>query len=217
MDQVLERIDIQPTRTYEGFRFRAGKPFPFGASFVPGGVNFSVFSRYATSCTLVLFEKGAPDPYAEIPFPDEFRIGNVFTMVVFDLGYENVEYGFRMDGPWDPAHGQRFDRTKILLDPYAKVISGRDVWGQTPDWNNVYQHRGRFVYDDFDWEGDHPLEIPIEDLVIYEMHVRGFTRHPSSGVRHPGTFAAIQREDPLPERTGRQLRRADADLRVRRV
>src|SRR5512133_3610823 len=117
MDLALDRIDIQPTRMHEGFRLRPGRPFPFGASFVPGGVNFSIFSRFATSCTLVLFEKGAPAPYAEIPFPDDFRIGNVFTMVVFDLGYENVEYGYRMDGPFDPQRGQRFDPTKILLGP----------------------------------------------------------------------------------------------------
>jgi isoamylase len=191
MDLVVDRIDIQPTRTYGDFRLRPGRPFPFGANFVPGGVNFSVFSRHATSCTLVLFEKGADQPYAEIPFPDDFRIGNVFTMVVFDLGYENVEYGFRMDGPFDAWSGQRFDSSRILLDPYAKVISGRDVWGKQPDWNNPYQHRARFVYDDFDWEGDHPLEIPLEDLVIYEAHVRSFTRHPSSGVKHPGTFAGL--------------------------
>ena len=94
------------------------------------------------------------------------------------------------------SRGQRFDPTKILLDPYAKVISGRDIWGETPDWSDQYQHRGRFVYDDFDWEGDHPLEKPIEDLVIYEMHVRGFTRHPSSGVKHPGTFAALREKIP---------------------
>jgi isoamylase len=202
MDLALERIDIQPTLTYGDFRLRPGRPYPFGASFVPGGVNFSVFSRHATSCTLVLFEKGARAPYAEIPFPDEFRIGNVFTMVVFDLGYENVEYGYRMDGTCDPAHGHRFDPTKILLDPYAKVISGRDIWGKTPDWQDGYQHRGRFVYDDFDWEHDHPLEIPIEDLVIYEMHVRGFTRHPSSGVRHPGTYAGIQEKIPYLKELG---------------
>jgi glycogen operon protein len=202
MDQALVRIDIQPTHTYEGFRLRPGRPFPFGASFVPGGVNFSVFSRHATACTLVLFERGERQPYAEIPFPDEFRIGNVFTMVVFDLGYENIEYGFRMAGPWDPVHGQRFDPTKVLLDPYAKVISGRDVWCQTPDWNDSFQHRGRFVYDDFDWEDDHPLETPIEDLVIYEMHVRGFTRHSSSAVKHPGTFAGIQEKIPYLKELG---------------
>ena len=85
----------------------------------------------------MLFKKGEPQPMAEIPFPDEFRIGNVFTMIVFDLDYENVEYGYRMDGPFDPAAATASTRTKILLDPYARVIGGRDVWGSQPDWNNA--------------------------------------------------------------------------------
>jgi glycogen operon protein len=169
---------------------------------VPGGVNFSVYSRYATKCTLVLFEKDAPEPMVEIPFPDEFRVGNVFTMVVFDLGYENIEYGYRMDGPYEPWQGHRFDYSKILMDPYAKVIGGRDVWGQQPDWNDTYPHRARFIYDDFDWEGDRSLETPIEDLVIYEMHVRGFTRHASSMVKHRGTFAGLREKIPYLKQLG---------------
>ncbi|RPJ02257.1 MAG: glycogen debranching enzyme, partial [Chloroflexi bacterium] len=189
---TVERIDIYPTHTHEGFQLRAGRQLPFGASAVPGGVNFSIYSSHATTCALVLFEKGAQKPLAEIPFPDEFRIGNVFAMIVFGLDYENTEYGYRMDGPWDPTNGQRFDKTKTLMDPYAKAIGGRDVWGKTPDWNDLYQHRARLVYDDFDWESDRPLEKPIEDLVIYEMHVRSFTRDESSGVRHRGTFAGLR-------------------------
>jgi len=193
---VAERIDIYPTHEYEGFKLRPGRPLPFGASVVPGGVNFSIFSSHATVCTLVLFEKGAPAPLAEIPFPDEFRIGNVFSMIVFGLDYENTEYGFRMDGPFAPEQGHRFDKTKILMDPYAKAIGGRDVWGDTPDWNRVYPHRATLVYDDFDWQADRQLETPIEDLVIYEMHVRSFTQHPSSGVRNPGTFAGLREKIP---------------------
>ncbi|MCM8756506.1 MAG: alpha-amylase family glycosyl hydrolase, partial [Candidatus Omnitrophica bacterium] len=200
----MERVDLHPTRICKCGRFplRPGKPLPFGATIVPGGVNFSIYSRYATSCTLVLFEKHSPQPCCEIAFPDEWRIGNVFTMVVFNLDYDNIEYGFRMDGPFDPKNGHRFDKTKILMDPYAKVIGGRDVWGVVPDWNNIYQHRARICFDDFDWENDHPLEIPIEDLIIYEMHVRGFTRHPSSGVKHPGTFAGIIEKIPYLKELG---------------
>ncbi|HRY28474.1 MAG TPA: glycogen debranching protein GlgX [Elusimicrobiota bacterium] len=198
----MHRIDSHPTHKHAKFDLRVGKPLPFGATIVPGGVNFSVFSRHAASCELVLFRKHEPQPYAVIPFPDEFRIGNVFTMVVFDLDYEELEYGFRMDGPFRPQEGHRFDKTKILMDPYAKAIGGRDVWGKIPDWNNVYPHRARIVYDDFDWEGDHPLENPIEDLIIYEMHVRGFTRHPSSGVKHPGTFASIREKIPYLKNLG---------------
>ncbi|MEJ2747815.1 MAG: glycogen debranching protein GlgX [Anaerolineae bacterium] len=188
----LQRIDIYPTHKHGNYLLRAGRPFPFGASFVPGGVNFSIFSRHATGCTLVLFEKGQTQPMAEIPFPDAFRIGHVFSMIVFGLDYENVEYGYRFNGPYQPHKGHRFNPQKILLDPYAKAISGRDIWGRPPRENNGYQLRSLLVYDDFDWTGDRPLELPDRDLIIYEMHVRSFTRHPSSGVKHPGTFAAIR-------------------------
>lgn len=194
--EVMQRIDVHPTHTYNGFKLRPGKQIPFGATIVPGGVNFSIYSSHARSCVLVLFEKGGSQPLVEIPFPDAFRIGNVFAMVVFDLDYETIEYGYRMDGPFDPPAGHRFDATRVLLDPYARAIGGRDVWGAPPNWQDIYQHRGRLTFDDFDWDSDRPLEIPIEDLIIYEMHVRGFTQHPSSGVKQPGTFAAIREKIP---------------------
>src|SRR5206468_1806422 len=104
---------------------RVGKTFPFGATLVPGGVNFSVFSRFATDCTLVLFEKGEPEPFAEIEFPDEFRIGNVWTMVVFDLNIERLEYGYRMDGPFDPSAKVRHPGTFAAIRdkiPYLKEL-----------------------------------------------------------------------------------------------
>lgn len=197
------RVDATPTHKYGEYQLRPGKPLPFGATIFPGGgVNFSVYSRYATYCELVLFWKREPEPFATIPFPDEFRIGNVFTMVVFDLDYENIEYGYRMDGPFSPEEGHWFDRSRFLMDPYAKAIGGRDVWGEEPDWNDKYPHRSRIFYDDFDWEDDHPLEIPLEDLIIYEMHVRGFTQHPSSGVKYPGTFAGIRWKIPYLQELG---------------
>ena len=190
------RIDYYPTHEYNGFRFRRGRPMPFGATIVPNGVNFSVFSSAATGCTLVLFQKGESKPVVEIPFPEEFRIGSVYCMIVFDLDEERLEYGYRIDGPWEPEHGHRFDRTQILLDPYAKTVGGRDVWLRPPNWDDIYQHRARLVFEDFDWEADTPLEIPMEDLVIYEMHVRGFTQHPLSGVKHRGTYAGIRDKIP---------------------
>ncbi|PJF27378.1 MAG: glycogen debranching enzyme, partial [Phototrophicales bacterium] len=194
----MDRIDFYPTHQYEGYALRAGQVFPFGATIVPGGINFSIFSSHATSCTLVLFRKGEPKPMVEIPFFDEFRIGNVYAMTVFNLNPEEIEYGYRFDGPWDPVAGHRFDKTKIVMDPYAKAIGGRDVWGSQPNWDDIYQHRARPVMNDFDWERDRPLETPIEDLVIYEMHVRGFTRDASSGVAPGmrGTFAGITEKIP---------------------
>jgi glycogen operon protein len=200
----MERIDIHPTHTSGDFNLRLGKPQPFGATIVPGGVNFSIFSSYATSCVLVLFKKHAKEPFAEIPFPDEFRIGNVYCMVVFGLDYEDLEYGYRMEGPNDFQKGQWFDPTKILLDPYAKIIGGREIWGVTPDWEDIYHHRGQIAFDDFDWETDRALEIPPEDQVIYEMHVRSFTRHESSGIKenHRGTFAGIRDKIPYLKELG---------------
>jgi glycogen operon protein len=196
------RIDFYPTHTHEGYKLRPGKPFPFGATLVPGGVNFSVFSRNAESCSLVLFEKRRAEPIAEIPFPDAFRIGNTWCMVVFDLDYESIEYGYRVYGPFDEQAGQRFDPSKVVLDPYARAVGGRDIWGKLPDWNVTPQFRGRLVFEDFDWEDDRPLEIPIEDLVIYEMHVRSFTAHASSGVKHPGTYAGLMEKIPYLKELG---------------
>lgn len=199
---MIHRLDSHPTHAYENFKLRAGKPIPFGATIVPGGVNFSVYSRYADSCELVLFQKHEKKPFAAIPFCQEFCIGNVFAMVVFDLDYENIEYGYRMSGPWDPESGHRFDSSKILLDPYAKSIGGRDVWGIEPDWTDVFPHRSRIFFDDFDWENDSQLQIPFEDLIIYEMHVRNFTIHPSSEAKHPGSFSAIREKIPYLKNLG---------------
>lgn len=192
----MERIDIYPTHQYKGFEIRRGYVEPFGAMIVRGGINFSVFSTHATAAALVIFERGAEKPLVTIPFPDEYRIGNVWAMIVFGLNYEHIEYGFRMNGEYDPQAGHLFDRKKILLDPFAQVIGGRDQWGQGEHHDALYPHRARPTTDDFDWEDDTPLEIPIEDLVIYEMHVRGFTRHPSANVKHNGTYAAIREKIP---------------------
>lgn len=175
---------------------RIGRPLPFGATVTPSGINFSIFSQNATMVNLVLFERGAKNPLIEIPFPPEFRVGNVWAMKVFDLDPESIEYGYRMSGPYQPRLGHRFDPNQILLDPYARAISGRDEWGNEPDWDNIYPHRAFIVEDDFDWGDDRAPAIPLQDMIIYEMHVRGFTQHPTANVKHPGTFAAIRAKIP---------------------
>src|SRR5262245_28237134 len=163
---VVSRIDAYPTETIAGYAVRPGSPTPFGATLVAGGVNFAVFSRHATACTLVLFETGAREPLAEIPFPASFRVGNVFAMTVFDLDVDNLEYGYRMEGPFDPQAGHRFDPKKVLLDPMARTVCGRGVWGVAPEASEQYPYRARITPEDFDWEGDAPLHLPFEDLVI---------------------------------------------------
>lgn len=199
---MQRRIDIEPTHQHEGFRLRLGRPLPFGATFISGGVNFAIFSHHATNCVLVLYEKGESEPFAEIPFPDEFRVGDVFAMIVFDLNYESLEYGFRMYGPWAPHEGHRFNLDHILLDPYAKQVGGREIWGEKTYGDDDYQHRAQLLYEDYDWGADRPPQIPTQDLIIYEMHVRGFTQHPSSGVKYPGTFAAIREKIPYLKELG---------------
>ncbi|HEV3380679.1 MAG TPA: alpha-amylase family glycosyl hydrolase [Trebonia sp.] len=191
------RVDSYPTHEYEGMKLRPGHVLPFGATIVEGGVNFSISSSNATSCSLALFRRHEPEPYVVIPFNDGFRIGDVFAMIVYDLDYEDTEYGYIFDGPNDFTAGHWFDPTKILIDPYTKIISGRGVWGEgSQEDGELRPLRSRILQNDFDWQGDAPLETPFEDLVIYEMHVRGQTAHPSSGVKYPGTFAAVREKIP---------------------
>ncbi len=198
----MHRIDTYPTHRIGDLSYRAGQVFPFGASLVDGGVNFSVYSKDATGCTLVLYHHSQPEPFAEIPFPENFRIGDVFTMLVFGLNIETVEYGYRFEGPWDPERGYRFDASRIVLDPYAKSISGRSVWGRREQTRSDFVHRGQIIREDYDWEGDAPLGLPLHDLIIYELHVRSFTSHASSGVRHPGTFIGITEKIPYLKKLG---------------
>ena len=138
---VVGRIDAYPTHTIAGFAVRPGIPTVFGATPVAGGVNFAVYSQHATACTLVLFETGGAKPLAEIRFPPEFRVGNVFAMTVFDLDIDHLEYGYRLEGPFDPESGHRFDATKVLLDPMARTVCGREVWGVGPEPSEPYPYR----------------------------------------------------------------------------
>jgi isoamylase len=191
------RIDSFPTRRVNGYDVRPGRTEPFGATIVPGGgVNFSIYSSSARAVTLVLYELGAREPTVELPIPAQFRIGAVWSMIVFGLDYENIEYGYRVYGPAQQDFRDRFDHDQVLADPYARAFSGRDVWGVEPDRSTPYPYRSRLTFEDFDWDDDRPLRIPSTDLVVYELHVRGFTRDPSSGVAQPGTYAGLVEKIP---------------------
>ena len=199
----MQLVDTFPTNEINGLLYRVGRVMPFGATLIEdGAVNFSIFSKEATACTLVLFNIGEEEPFAEIPFPEEFRIGNVYTMMVFGITIETTEYAYRFDGVYDPGAGLLFDRRHILLDPYAKSVSGRSAVDQELAAEMPFLYRGHIIREDYDWEGDKPLEIPMEDLVIYEMHVRGFTQDPSSGIKYRGTFAGIVEKIPYLQSLG---------------
>lgn len=184
-------INESPTKRIGDLEYGPGHVLPLGATLMFDGVNFSVFSKEATSCTLVLYHHGQKVPFQEIPFPDSYRIGHVYSMMVYGLNIETIEYGYRFDGPYDPKKGLRFDKNRVLLDPFARSISGRSVWGIEPDYTNPFQYRGQIIREDYDWLGDKPLEMHPSDLVIYELHLRSFTQHPASEVRYRGTYAGL--------------------------
>nr|WP_027870901.1 glycogen debranching protein GlgX [[Eubacterium] cellulosolvens] len=198
----MRAADTFPTNKIQDLEYRAGRVFPFGATLVDDGVNFSIFSKESTGCTLLLYHHGEEEPYVEIPFPEEFRIGDVYTMMVFGISIETTEYGYRFDGEYDPGKGLLFNKNNVLLDPYAKSVSGRSVWGKETEEGRKFVHRGQFIREDYNWDGDRPLEIPQNDLVIYEMHVRSFTKDDSSGVRHKGTYAGLIEKIPYLKELG---------------
>jgi glycogen operon protein len=189
-----------PLDTLEGFRIRPGFFDINGATALSDGVCFTIHSQGATSCELLLYEPYAKEPFAILKYPDNYRIGNVFSMIVFDLDVEDFQYAFRLDGPYDKKKGLLFDKHKPLLDPYAKAVVGQSEWGQKPD--AFLGYRGRVVKNNFDWGITKPSIIPMEDLIIYEMHVRGFTKDASSGVAHPGTFHGIMEKIPYLKELG---------------
>src|SRR5579871_3739616 len=125
------------------FKVACGNPLFPGATVLPQGVNFSVFSFNAESCTLVLFKPGDNGPFAEIPFPDNCRVGAMFSMVVEGLNLGEFEYGYRLNGPNQPEAGFRFDASKVVLDPYSKAITGRGVWKQKAENAGIFPNRGR--------------------------------------------------------------------------
>ncbi|MDR0272896.1 MAG: glycogen debranching enzyme, partial [Clostridiales bacterium] len=199
MQAATERkIHLVPLDKSGGFDIRPGFYEVNGATAIPCGVNFTIQSIGATACELLLFRKGLTKPYAVLPFPEHYKIGHVYSMIVFGLNILDFEYAYRLDGVYDPARGLLFDKKNILLDPYAKAVVGQSRWGVQDE--GIY--KARVVVDDFDWGGYKHSPIPMSDLIIYEMHVRGFTMDKSSGVKFPGTFAGIREKIPYLKELG---------------
>ena len=191
---AAEEKHLIPLDKVNGYEVRPGFYGINGATALREGVNFTVSSLEAAGVELLLYHREEKEPYAVLPFPKHYRIGSVYSMIVFGLDICDFEYAYRVDGPYAPENGLIFDKTKPLLDPYARAVTGQSVWGERP--NQDHEYRARVVVNDFDW-GDHVDPVrPIQDLIIYELHVRGFTRDASSGVTHPGTFAGIREKIP---------------------
>lgn len=195
MNQISNRkIHLVPFDNIAGFDVRPGFYEINGATAIPGGVNFTVHSNQTTACELLLFHRMEEEPFAVLPFPEHYRIGNVYSMIVFKLQIEEFEYAYRLDGPYEPEKGIIFDRKKNLLDPYAKAVTGQSIWGRPAPKGSCY--KARVVKDDFDWGDFKAPNIPMEDLIIYELHVRGYTKADTTITTKPGTFAALMEKIP---------------------
>lgn len=187
---------LLPLDVVEGFKIRPGFFRMYGACVASNEVSFTINSHGATRCTLLLFKPQAPKPYARIPFPDSYRIGDTYSMLVYDIKPDEFEYAFSFDGPYEPAKGLLFNEENVLLDPYSRAVTGQRKWGEKPEGGKDFEYRARVVKSSFDWGNIKQLEQPFEDLVIYEIHVRGYTKDKSSGVSAPGTFAGLKDKIP---------------------
>lgn len=187
---------LLPLDVVEGFKIRPGFFRMYGACVASNGVSFTINSHGATRCTLLLFKPQAPKPYARIPFPDSYMIGDTYSMLVFDIKPDEFEYAFSFDGPYEPAKGLLFNEENVILDPYSRAVTGQRKWGEKPEGGKDFEYRARVVKSNFDWGNIKQLEQPFEDLVIYETHVRGYTKDKSSGVSALGTFAGLKDKIP---------------------
>ncbi len=180
------------------FEVAPGRPLPLGVSETRHGFNFAVFSRHATAITLVLYASGQHDPLIEFPLDATFnRTGDVWHTEIRGLN-ASVRYGWRADRqPLAQDRFHCFDGSLVLIDPYARAITGGSRWGavytrtgQAENANGA-ERRSLYVHDEFDWESVRPPCIPLPDKVIYEAHVRGLTQHESSGAKHAGTYLGL--------------------------
>ena len=191
-------ISFRPMDEIAGYPVRPGMFALNGALAIPCGVNFTIHTHGGTACELLLFHRGEEAPYATLPFPESYKIGDVYSMIVFDLNIEEFEYAYRIDGPRNPSAGLLFDKNQILLDPYARAVTGQNVWGI----KKPHAYHARVVKDIFDWGDASQSSREMSELIIYELHVRGFTKHDSSGVTHKGTFAGLKEKIPYLKELG---------------
>jgi len=180
----MNKVQIEPK-----LEITSGSPLMFGATFTKSGYNFALFSRHATAVTLLLFFQKKEDADFEVVLhPQKNRTGDVWHVHVRNLP-EFFLYAYRLDGPFQPEAGHLFHAGYRLLDPYATAISGLERWGE----RNLAApgYLGQVAEIEYDWEDDRPPHIPLRDSIIYELHVRGYTRAAGSGVDFPGTFRGI--------------------------
>ncbi len=173
----------------EGFQYgvRSGAYHCPGVEKLGGDICFTVAVPDRKRCSLLLYRKGESEVAASVPMGSSSRYGDLRSLIVEKLPTEEYEYNYLIDG-------------QVVVDPCAAALAGREVWGTAPSGDGAL--RGRLVFDEYDWEGDAPLQLPWKDIVVYAAHVRGFTKHRSSGVRKKGTFAGIREKIPYLKELG---------------
>jgi isoamylase len=208
-EPVLERraAPAAAQATAPHYETAPGKTHPFGATPDANGVNFAVVAFNATAVELLLFEKYDDVEPVQVITLDPTVNKTYFVWHVYVKGLmPGAHYAYRVDGPTDLGRGYRYNRNKVLIDPYARgnTIALWERADAVGPGDNLPTSMRSVVIDvqGYDWEGDRPLNRPMHDTIIYEMHVGGFTRHPSSGVRHPGTFAGVIEKIPYLQALG---------------
>ena len=196
---IMKKVSLSPQWN---FVITPGSPMLLGATIIPEGINFAVFSRHCERLWLVLFTPtGRRIGEIELD-PVHNKTGDIWHILLRTRKH-NLQYCFRSSGPHDPhGSGLFFDAKALLLDPYARALAGGETWNGPPEKRAGFKRRCLVVENHFDWEDDRPLQIPLQDSIIYEMHVRGYTRHPSSKVKNPGTFAGIIEKIPYLQELG---------------
>lgn len=187
--------NLEPSEIWYNYPIRPGFYLQNGAVALPKGVSFTVHSAGARHIDLLLFRRGAANPFAIIPYPAKYKVGDVYSMIVFDLDITDLEYAFQVDGEYSPEDGLYFDRKQAVVDPYVrKLIIG--------DKSKPYPYRGAVTVDTFDWGDSVAPGLRQDEMIIYELHVKGFTAHNSSAVDKPGTFAGLKEKIPYLKHLG---------------
>ncbi|MCP4129783.1 MAG: glycogen debranching protein GlgX [bacterium] len=196
-----------------------GIPLPLGANPHKDGIQFSIFSRHATAVSLLLFHTGEPNSsYDEIELdPEMNKTGDIWHVWVKEVG-EGQLYGYTIDGPYEPGEGHRYNRNKLLIDPYSKAVTGnfkfehtsaRGYDPESPEIDLSFSEtesigsvpRSIVVSNGEDIK-DRAIKLPYHDIIIYELHVKGFTRHETSGAEHKGTYKGLVEKIPYLQELG---------------
>ena len=169
---------------------KQGRPLPLGATVVNGGVNFSIFSRHATSVELIIFSNSSDMEPSEIYTLDPIknRTGDIWHIIIPNKS-QGTMYLYRIDGQWNPKEGYLFNKNNLIIDPYSKALTDDIKWDLSG--RGIMPKSIVICDNDFDWEDDQPLKIPMNKSVIYETHVAGLTKSPLGNFKYPGTYRGV--------------------------